>query len=53
MVEYHVDSSKVFQDDVDKETRFDGHLSIHIEIDKPLIIFGHDESILKQYHMMK
>ncbi len=23
------------------------------EMDKPLIIFGHDESIFKQYHMTK
>jgi hypothetical protein len=53
MVEYHVDSSKLFQDDADKETRFGGHLSVRIEMDKPLIIFGHDESIFKQYHMTK
>ena len=53
MVEYHVDSSKLFQDDADKETQFGGHLSVRIEMDKPLIIFGHDESIFKQYHMTK
>jgi hypothetical protein len=53
MVEYHVDSSKLFQDDADKETWLSGHLSVHIEMDKPLIIFGHDESIFQQYHMTK
>ncbi len=28
-------------------------MSVHIEMDKPLIIFGHDESIFKKYHMTK
>jgi DnaJ-class molecular chaperone len=52
MVEYHVDFSKLFQDDADKETRFGGHLNVCIEMDKPLI-FGDDKSIFKQYHIMK
>ena len=53
MVEYHVDSNKIFQEEADKETRFGGYLSVRIEMERPLIIFGHDESIFKQYHMTK
>jgi hypothetical protein len=53
MVEYHVDSSSIFEEKADKETRFGGFLSVWIENDKPLIIFGHDESIFKHYHMTK
>jgi hypothetical protein len=45
MVEYHVGSSKLFQDDADKEAWFSGRLSVHIEMDTSLIIFGHDESM--------
>jgi hypothetical protein len=52
-VEYHVDSSSIFQGKADKETRFSGFLSVWIENDKPLIIFGHDKCIFKQYHMTK
>ncbi len=53
MVEYHVNSNKIFQEEADKETRFGRYLSIRIEMERPLIIFGHDESIFKQYHMLK
>ena len=53
MVEFHVDSNKIFQEEADKETRFGGYLSVRIEMERPLIIFGHDESIFKQYHMTK
>jgi hypothetical protein len=53
MVEYHVDSSKLSQDETDKETQFGGNLSLCIEMDKPLIIFGHEDSIFEKYHMKK
>ncbi len=49
IAEYYVVSSKLFQDDVDKETWFGGHLSVRIELNKPLIIFGHNESIFLRY----
>jgi hypothetical protein len=41
---------RVQQGDADRGTRFGGHLSVRIEMDTTLIIFGHDESIFKQYH---
>jgi hypothetical protein len=45
MVEYHFDSNKIFQEKADRETRFGRHLGIQIEMERPLINFGHDESI--------
>jgi hypothetical protein len=53
LVEYPVDSNKIFQEKADTETRFGGHLSVQIEMERPHIIFGHDESIFKQYPMAK
>jgi hypothetical protein len=54
MVEYHVDSAKTWDEKLTKETRFGGYLSVRrVEQinDLPLVIFGHDECIFKQYHM--
>jgi hypothetical protein len=54
MVEYHVDSSYLFQDQMNKETEFGGKLSVRLEQHEcPLIIFGHDECIFKQFHVTK
>ena len=56
IVEYHVDSSHLFEERMRRETRFGGQLSVWREpnVDDWLhIIFGHDKSIFKQYHMMK
>ena len=54
MVEYHVDSSYLFQDQMNKETEFGGKLSVRLEQhEHPLIIFGHDECIFKQFHVTK
>jgi hypothetical protein len=54
MVEYHVDSSNAWQEKLTNETWFGGSLSIRRQSkinDLPLVIFGHDECIFKQYHM--
>ena len=49
MVEFHVDDSDEFLDRVEG-TRFGGHLSVRKAADeKPLVCFGQDESIFKQY----
>jgi hypothetical protein len=55
MVEYHVDSCSTFEETLNGTTRFGGHLSVRREPgnDRPLLIFGHDECIFKQYHMTK
>jgi len=54
MVKYHVDSCYLFQDQMHEETEFGGNLSAHLEQhDHPLIIFGHDKCIFKQFHMTK
>lgn len=54
MVEYHVDSSYRFQDQMNTETEFGGKLSVRLEQhERPLIIFGHDECIFKQFHVTK
>jgi hypothetical protein len=49
-VEYHVDSTSVFQERADQETQLWGFFSVQVENDK---LFGQDESVLKQYHMTK
>jgi hypothetical protein len=55
MVEYHVDSSSIFQEKADKETRFRGFsvfgskmisLLLFLAMTNPSLIF-------KQYHMTK
>jgi hypothetical protein len=53
MVEYHVDCCKDFQEKCDTETQFGGHLSVRNHNPRPLIIFGHDEAIFKQYTLTK
>ena len=53
MVEYHVDTLDDFQIRMNK-TKYGGNLSIRKDPnDKPLIIFGHDECIFKQYLLTK
>ncbi len=52
MVEYHVDCCHLFQDRMNKETKFGGELSMQKNPqEKALIMFGHDEFIFKQYTM--
>ena len=54
MVEYHVDACDIFQERMNVDTAFGGRLSVRMEKDdKPLIIFGHDECIFKQYLLTK
>ncbi len=55
MVECHVDSCSTFEETLNGTTRFGGHLSVRRDPgnDRPLLIFGHDECIFKQYHMTK
>jgi hypothetical protein len=38
---------------MDKETEFGGKLSVRIGNERPLIMFGHDECIFKQYLLTK
>ena len=53
MVEYHIDTLPEFQIRMDKE-KFGGNLSVRKNVnEKPLIIFGHDECIFKQYLLTK
>jgi hypothetical protein len=52
MVEYHVDCCHLFQDRMNKETKFGGELSVRKDPqEKALIMFGHDECVFKQYTM--
>ena len=54
MVEHHVDSCSLFQDEMNNETIFGGNLSVRKpQNSKPLIIWGHDECIFKQYLLTK
>ncbi len=50
----HVDSHQEFQDKMNKETELGGNLSVRMQSGKrPLIMFGHDECIFKQYLLTK
>jgi hypothetical protein len=54
MVEYHVDSCTEFQERMHSETKFGGNLSVRMNREeKPLLMFGHDEAIFKQYLLTK
>ena len=51
MVEYHIDSHSLFQDRM-AATEFGGNLSVRLKKgERPLISFGHDECIFKQFTM--
>jgi hypothetical protein len=54
-VELHVDSHFAFQDECNRDMVFGGGLSVRRNecLQKPLIIFGQDECIFKQYNMSK
>jgi hypothetical protein len=52
MIEYHVDDHLLFQQQMndDESTKFGGNLSVrNPNPDRPLIAFGQDECIFKQY----
>ena len=50
MVEYHVDTCRGFIDRMKEQTVFGGNLSVRMNPDeRPLISFGQDECIVKQY----
>ena len=50
MVEYHVDTCRGFMDCMNKQTIFGGNLSVRMNPDeRPVISFGQDECIVKQY----
>jgi hypothetical protein len=54
MVEYHVDASRIFQERMNREAKFGGKLSVRLDEGiRPLIMFGHDKSIFKQYLLTK
>jgi hypothetical protein len=50
MAEYHVDTCKEFMEKVNEKSVFGGNLSVQFDTEKrPLIVFGQDECIAKQY----
>ena len=50
MVEFHVDDHHSFQDNMNSSTPFGGNLSVRRPREKkPVVCFGQDEVILKQY----
>jgi hypothetical protein len=50
MIELHVDDHHSFQDTMNTTTTFGGNLIVRFpEVRKPLICFGQDEAIMKQY----
>ena len=52
MVELHVDTCNILEERANNETKYGGNLSVRKELEeKPLIMFGHDECIFKQYTM--
>jgi len=52
MVELHVDTCNILEERANNETKFGGNLNVRKEAEeKPLIMFGHDECIFKQYTM--
>jgi len=54
MVEYHVDSCTELQERMNSETKFGENLSMRMnKEEKPLIMFGHNKAIFKQYLLTK
>ncbi len=51
MVEYHIDTSELFQERMSKETPYGGQRSVRYEEGPMLIILGHDKAIIKQLHL--
>jgi hypothetical protein len=50
MVEYHVDTCNLFQERMNKETTYGGNRSVRYDEEgRMLIIWGHDEAIIKQF----
>jgi hypothetical protein len=50
MVEYHVYTCKEFMEKMNEKSEFSGNLSVRLDSEKlPLIVFGQDECIVKQY----
>jgi hypothetical protein len=50
MVEFHVDTCRTFMDQMNKETTFGGNLSVRmLPCERPVIVMGQDECIVKQY----
>ncbi len=50
MVEYHVNTSNLFQERMSKETTYGGNGSVRYDEEgRMLIIWGHDEAIIKQF----
>jgi TfoX/Sxy family transcriptional regulator of competence genes len=54
MVEFHVDTCKTFMQQMNEETRFGGNLSVRmLPCQRPVIVMGQDECIVKQYSFTK
>ncbi len=54
MVEYHVNSCKEFQERMNEALKFGGNLILRMKKEEnPLIMFGHNKAIFKQYLLTK
>jgi hypothetical protein len=53
MVEYHVDTCDLFQQQMNEETKYGGRRSVKYKEGKMLIIWGHNEAIVKQFALTK
>ncbi len=52
MVELHVDTCNILEERPNNETKYRGKLSVRkAQDEKPLIMFGYDKCIFKQYTM--
>ena len=49
MREYHVDTCNLFQERMNAQTPFGGNRSVRYPEGRMLIIWGHDEAIVKQF----
>jgi hypothetical protein len=50
MVEYHVDTCKELMEKMNETSDFGGNLNVQFDTEKcPLVVFGQDECIVKQY----
>jgi hypothetical protein len=53
MWEYHVDTCNLFQERMNDETQFGGRRSVRYPDSKMLVVWGHEECIVKQYTLSK
>ncbi len=49
MVEYHVGTYSLFQEQINKKATYGGNISVRHKSGQILIILGYDETIIKQF----